>query len=508
MPSMLLSQIAANLPDCERFGNDVEISDITYDSRYVSAGSLFVALQGAKSDGHDYIPEAMSRGAVALAIAKDRKEWYADYGVPVIVVPSTRGILPVMSAYFYGYPSKSLHVIGVTGTNGKTTTTHMIDSIFRTARERSGMIGTLGAYIDGKHFPQDRTTPESADLQRLFSTMLELGVRHVAMEVSSEGILSERPSETAFDIGVFTNLTLDHLNTHGTMENYFAQKLRLFTEYPDAFPEKPFSAVVNADDPYGRQVIDAVRAAGRTVTPYSLTDPQAMLYAEVVDARPNGTDFVLTYRRPVGSPIVIPVSLRIAGLFNVANALAAAGVALQSFVPSEAIKNGLEALTGVPGRFEPIDTGGRGFQIVVDYAHTTDGLKNILESARALNPTRLVCIFGCGGDRDTTKRPQMGRLSSEIADLTVVTSDNPRSEDPDAIIAQILEGIEDGRDNPAVVVEADRYEAIRHTICDLAQPGDLIVVAGKGHESGQQFKDRKIPFDDRMVCREVLAKCS
>jgi len=508
MPSMQLSQLAGYLPGCERFGTDVEVNDIVYDSRSVYPGALFVALHGANSDGHDYIPEAMARGAVALAINTDRIEWYADQGVPVIALPDTRKTLPLMSAYFYSFPSKSLFLVGVTGTNGKTTTTHMIESIFRTLGDRTGMVGTLGAYIDGRYFPQDRTTPESADLQRLLGQMVELGVRRVTMEVSSEGILAGRTSQTAFDVGVFTNLTQDHLNTHGTMENYFAEKLRLFTDYPDAWPEKPFGGVVNADDPYAPRIIEALTNAGRPVLPFSMHDTNAVLHAVVNEARPDGTEFTLVYRRPYGSPIVTPISLRIGGLFNVANALAAAGACYMAHVPTEAIKNGLEALAGVPGRFERVDTTGRDFQVVVDYAHSPDGVRYVLESARALNPKRLVCIFGCGGNRDPLKRPIMGQISAEVADLTVVTSDNPRHEDPGAIIAQILEGIPDGADNSSVIVEADRYEAIRKTLCELAQPGDLIVVAGKGHETYQQINDKKFPFDDRAVCREVLAKCS
>lgn len=507
MTSMLLSELAAAMPGSERFGNDVAVTDVVYDSRSVTPGALFVALRGARSDGHDYIPEVMAHGAAALVVNADRRDAYTG-GVPVIVLPDTRAALPALAANFYRFPSRSLYVVGITGTNGKTTTTHMVESIFRTMGERTAMIGTLGAFIDGLHVPQDRTTPESADLQRLFAQMANLGVKRVAMEVSSEGVLAGRTSQTAFDVAAFTNLTQDHLNTHGTMENYFQQKLRLFTEYPDAFPDKPFAGVVNIDDPYGVRIVESLQRAGRRALTFSLRDPKATLFAEIAEARPDGTDFTLTYRPSTGVPVVLPLSLRMGGLFNVSNALAAMGVAFHAGVPAEAIKSGLEALTGVPGRFERIETGNRGFQVLVDYAHSPDGLHNVLESARALKPRRLVCIFGCGGDRDPLKRPQMGKISVDLADLTIITSDNPRSEEPEAIIAQILAGIPDGRENENVVVEADRYEAIRKTLCDIALPGDLIVVAGKGHETGQQFKDRKIPFDDRQVCREALATCS
>ncbi len=505
---MKVSELCARLPDCRRFGEDIEILDIAYDSRKVTPGSLFIALVGAKSDGHDFIPEATGKGAVAIAVNTDRGGWYGDKGLPVLVVPDTREILPTLSAAFFGEPSRQLYLVGVTGTNGKTTTTTMIDSIFRIIGDRTGLIGTLGATIDGKSIALDRTTPESPDLQRMFAEMVEQGVRRVVMEVSSEGALAGRTSECAFDIGVFTNLTQDHLNTHGTMEAYFQQKLRLFTEYPDAFPNKHFAAVVNGDDEYGRRVIDAVTDAGRTVLRFSIEDESAPLYAEVHEARATGTSFTIHYQPPAGSVVHVPIELRIGGLFSVANALAATGAALLARVPTVAIKNGLEALAGVPGRFEPIDNPGKDFSVVVDYANSPDGLQNVLSSARALNPARLVCIFGCGGDRDPDKRPKMGKIAADIADVVVVTSDNPRTEDPDAIIAAILAGIDDGASNPKVVVEADRHEAIRKTLCELAQPGDLVVIAGKGHETVQILGDRKIPFDDRAVAREVLAACA
>jgi UDP-N-acetylmuramoyl-L-alanyl-D-glutamate--2,6-diaminopimelate ligase len=306
---------------------------------------------------------------------------------------------------------------------------------------------------------------------------------------------------------VFTNLTQDHLNTHGSMEAYFQQKLRLFTEYADAFPDKPFAAVVNGDDEYGRRIIAAVEGAGRSVLRFSLEDTTAALHADVHEARPSGTSFTIIYQPPAGSRVLIPVDLQFGGLFNVANALAAAGVALVCRVPAVAIKNGLEALAGVPGRFESIDTGDRGFDVIVDYAHSPDGLRNLLMSARALEPKRLICVFGCGGDRDNAKRPLMGGIAVELADQVVITSDNPRSESPTAIIAQILAGIDGGESHANVVIEADRHAAIEKALCELALPGDLIVIAGKGHETVQILADGKIPFDDRQVAREVLSQC-
>jgi UDP-N-acetylmuramoyl-L-alanyl-D-glutamate--2,6-diaminopimelate ligase len=505
---MKLSALIEHIPDAQQTGEDAEITGLAYDSRAVMPGALFVALRGAKSDGHDFIAQALNKGAAALMIHADRASWYGAHGLPLVIVPSTRDVLPRLAATFYGEPSRRLDLIGVTGTNGKTTTTYMIESIFRTLGEKTGLIGTIGASISGRSVPLERTTPEAPDLQRLFDDMAQAGVRRCVMEVSSQGIIMGRTADCAFDTGVFTNLTQDHLDAHGTMEAYFAEKLRLFTEYPDTSPDKLFNAVVNADDPYGRRIIEVLEAAGRPVLRYGLSSPDAPLRATVEEARPDGTRFTVSYQPPQGSVVSFLVSLQMGGLFQVANALAAVGVALLRRVPPMAIKNGLEALAGVPGRFELVPTPGRDFTVLVDYAHTSDGLENVLRSARALRPARLVCVFGCGGDRDAKKRPLMGRISSELADLTLLTSDNPRSENPDAIIADILAGIEGGRENPGVVIEVDRHAAIRKALCELAQPGDLIVIAGKGHETTQTFAGgRTIPFDDRLVAREALAGC-
>ena len=505
---MKFSELSDLLPDSQRFGDDVEITSLAYDSRGVTPGALFVALRGQKSDGHDFIAQATNSGAVALAVDSLHAGWYGARGLPAVAVPDTRAALPLLASAFYGEPSRALDLIGVTGTNGKTTTTYMIESILRTLGERVGLVGTLGALINGKSVPLDRTTPESADLQRLFREMADQNVRRAVIEVSSEGILQRRTEQSAFDTAVFTNLSQDHLNTHGTMEAYFAEKLRLFTEYPARFPDKPFTGVVNADDAYGQKVIARMTADGHSVLRYGMTAQDAALRAEVQEIRPDGTRFTVHYQPAVGSPVVFPIDLRLGGLFQVSNALAAIGVALQRRVPPTAIQNGLEAMTGVPGRFELVPTGDRGFTVVVDYAHSPDGLENVLRSARALNPTRLLCVFGCGGDRDPKKRPLMGRISAELADVTIVTSDNPRSENPDAILVDILAGIEGGADDARVIAEVDRHAAIQRALCELARPGDLVVIAGKGHETGQQFATHKIAFDDRLVAREALAQCA
>lgn len=506
---MKLSTLIRNIPDATRTGDDAEITALAYDSRAVTPGALFVALRGASSDGHDFIAQALHKGAAALMIHADQASRLGPNTLPTVTVPDTRPALPTLAADFYGRPSRQLDLIGITGTNGKTTTAHMVESIFRTLGERTGLIGTIGATINGKNVPLERTTPEAPDLQSLFADMAQAGVRRCAMEVSSQGIVMGRTAQCAFDTGVFTNLTQDHLDAHGTMEAYFQEKLRLFTQYPQAFPEKPFNAVVNADDLYGRRICDALEAAGRPVLRYGLisTDPAVVLKAVVNGARPDGTRFTVSYQPPQGSVVTFTVDLQMGGLFQVSNALAAVGVAILRRVPTIAIKNGLEALSGVPGRFELVPAPGKDFTVVVDYAHSPDGLENVLASARALSPARLVCVFGCGGDRDPKKRPLMGEISARLADLTVLTSDNPRSENPDAIVADILAGIDGGAVREGVVVEVDRHAAIQKTLCEMARPGDLIIIAGKGHETGQTAGGRTIPFDDRTVAREALASC-
>ncbi len=504
---MKLSELIQHIPDAQRAGEDIEITGLAYDSRQVTPGALFVALRGASSDGHDFIAQAMNKGAAALMIHSDRAGWYSAYGLPTVGVPDTRLVLPALAAIFYGDPSRQLDLIGVTGTNGKTTTAYMIESIFRTLGERTGLIGTLGAFINGKTVPLERTTPEAPDLQGLFAEMVQAGVRRCVMEVSSQGIIMGRTAECAFETGVFTNLTQDHLDAHGTMENYFAEKLRLFTDYPAAFPETSFNAVINVDDSYGRRIAETLEAAGRPVLRYGLQNETATLRAVIEEARPDGTRFTVQYQPPQGSLVSFSIDLNLGGLFQVSNALAAIGVALGRRVPLMAIKNGLEALAGVPGRFELVPTEGRGFTVVVDYAHSPDGLENVLKSARALHPSRLICVFGCGGDRDARKRPLMGGLSAELADISILTSDNPRSEDPNAILADILTGIAGGTESESVYVEADRRRAIEMAVCEMARPGDLIVIAGKGHETGQTAQGKTLPFDDRLVAREALAQC-
>lgn len=498
---MKLSVLAGALIDVEQVGGDPEITRIAYDSRSAGPGTLFIALRGKNADGHVFIKAAREQGASAIVVEKSYQD--SLEGIPHLIVTDSRKAMPALSSALYGDPSRKLTVVGVTGTNGKTSTTYMLDSIFKSRGEKTGIIGTLGALIDGNEVPQERTTPESPELQRLFGHMVNAGVTKVAMEVSSEGALQERTTGVAFNVGVFTNLTQDHLNTHGDMESYFAQKLRLFTEYPAAFSEKTFTAVVNADDAYGRRVLDIVKASGRPTISFSLQG-EVDITAQVRDA--TAVNMLFTLKIKGHDPI--DVNLPMGGLFSVSNALAASGAAVALGITPAEIKSGLEQLKGIPGRFEKIDTSALGFQVVVDYAHSPDGLQYVLRSARELNPDRLICIFGCGGDRETTKRPVMGKIASDLADVVVVTSDNPRSENPQAIVEAIVAGIEGGRTRPNLFVEVDRAIAIKQTITEIAHPGDLIVIAGKGHETYQILADRTIHFDDREAAREAIAQCS
>ncbi|HEU4753860.1 MAG TPA: UDP-N-acetylmuramoyl-L-alanyl-D-glutamate--2,6-diaminopimelate ligase [Armatimonadota bacterium] len=465
-----------------------EITGLAYDSRAVKPGDLFFCVRGLKSDGHRFLPDAIARGAAAAVVERDD----LPLPIPALHVPNGRAAMPELAAAFHGYPSRRLSLVGVTGTNGKTTTTYLVAAIARAAGRDTGVIGTIGARINEEALPGERTTPESPDLQALLARMAE-GVerRVVAMEVSSHALDLGRTLGCEFDTGVFTNLTQDHLDYHATMEEYFQAKAKLFTEYPRA-SEKPFTGVINTDDPYGRRLVEM--CAGRALS-YGI-EQEAELRVRDVQASPKGLAFTL--RAPEGE---FPVELRLGGLFNVYNSLAAMGAARALGFPWETILPALAASPGVPGRFESVDAG-QDFSVIVDYAHSPDGVENVLRAARALRPRRLITVFGCGGDRDRTKRPIMGRLAAELSDRVVVTSDNPRTEEPDAIIREILTGIPPAS-AARVETEPDRAAAIRHAVA-LAQTGDLVVIAGKGHEDYQIFADRTIHFDDREEARKAL----
>lgn len=472
---------------------EVEVRGVAHDSRDVKPGDLFVCLVGGKFDGHRFAADAIARGAVALAVQQDH---YANLSplppkAPRLVCADTRLALPLLASAVYGDPSRFLKMIGVTGTNGKTTTTVLIASILRAAGLRTGTIGTLGAELMGNPLPSAHTTPEADQLQALLAEMRTRGAEAVVMEVSSHALAQYRTDECAYDAAAFTNLTQDHLDYHGTMDSYFEAKRRLFVDYPRAF-DKQFIASINTDDARGAQL--ARDTVGRALT-YAL---HASADIRAVDVRTTPGSLTFTAQTPVGD---FEVDLRIGGAFQVYNALAAIGVGIGLGIAPDLIAQGLASMSAVPGRFESVPTG-RDFHVIVDYAHTPDGLENLMSSARRLNPARLLVVFGCGGNRDRTKRPIMGRMAATQSEVAIVTSDNPRHEEPQAIIDEILTGMEEA--SAKVLVEPDRRVAIALALRE-ARDGDVVLIAGKGHEDYQIVGDTILPFDDRQVVRELLA---
>jgi UDP-N-acetylmuramoyl-L-alanyl-D-glutamate--2,6-diaminopimelate ligase len=447
-----------------RGGAPIDIADLAYDTREVRPGALFFCVPGERVDRHDLAGEAVERGAAALVVERP-----LELAVPQLITRSAREAMAVAADEFFGRPTQELLVGGVTGTNGKTTTAYLLYSILDAAGMRPGLIGTIESRVGGEARPAVRTTPEAIDLQRAFREMLDAGDRSVAMEATSHGSELGRLAGVRFDALAFTNLTQDHLDFHGSMDDYYDAKRRLFTDH-----EPAPAAAVNVGDEWGRRLADELRRLDRApLLTYGLTDD-----ADVREA---------------------PAASRLRGRFNQENALAAVALARLLGVPSAAVEEGLARAPSVPGRFETVDEG-QPFTVVVDYAHTPDSLANVLRTARELTAGQLICVFGCGGDRDRGKRPEMGRIASELADTAIVTSDNPRSEDPLAIIDEILAGVSED-----VQVEPDRRAAIARAI-EQAGEHDVVVIAGKGHEQGQEFADRKIPFDDREVAREALRR--
>jgi UDP-N-acetylmuramoyl-L-alanyl-D-glutamate--2,6-diaminopimelate ligase len=455
----------------------VDVGDLAYDARRVTPGALFVCVPGHKTDGHDFAPEAVAAGAVALIVERP-----LDLPVPQLVVEDARTAMGLAADAFFGHPTRELEVAAVTGTNGKTTTAFLLFAILAAAGRRPGLLGTIENRVGGERRAAVRTTAEAIDLQRILREMLDAGDRSCALEATSHGSELKRLLGVRFRALVFTNLSQDHLDFHGTLEAYWEAKRRLFVE-PDVDGRRP-PAAVNVGDDYGRRLAEELRGLDGELVAFSLADVEGL---ELTGA---GSSF-----RFEG----LELSTRLRGRFNVENVLGAVAAARLLGVEDEAIVAGVEHLSGIPGRFEAVDEG-QPFTVLVDYAHTPEALANVLREARGLTAGRLICVFGCGGDRDRAKRPLMGRAASEAADAVLVTSDNPRSEDPLAIIEEILPGV-DGK----AEVEPDRAQAIARAL-ELAQDGDVVVIAGKGHEQGQEFRDRTIPFDDREVAREALRK--
>jgi len=458
-------------------GRPVEILDLAYDTRRVGGGALFFCVPGATRDGHELAGDAVAAGAAALVVERPVA---AD--VPQLVVESVRAAMAVAADTFFGSPTERLTVAGVTGTNGKSTTTYLLRSILQAEGRAAGLVGTVEWIVGGEPRDAPHTTPEAIDLQRLFREMLDAGDDAVAVEASSHGSHYRRLDRVRFDALVFTNLTQEHLDLHGDMEEYFQAKRRLFT----GVTAPP--AAVNIGDPYGRRLADELAAGHRAPLVTFGLRPEAEVRADGLEVGPHGSTFTAAG---------IEIATRLPGVFNVENVLGAVAAALLLDVDEDAIAAGIAAVAGVAGRFEAVDEG-QGFAVVVDYSHKPDALEAVLRAARALGDGRLTVVFGAGGDRDRTKRPEMGRVARQLADSVIVTSDNPRSEDPLAIIGEVLQGA--GTD---VEVDPDRRSAIE-TAIGRAEKGDVVVIAGKGHEQGQEIAGVVHPFDDREVARAAL----
>ena len=462
---------------------DRAVVSIEYDSRHVTTGAVFVAVRGHRADGAAFAEQARARGAVATVADVPAPPGWGD---PWFVVGDARLALAAWSAAFYRRPSEELLVVGVTGTNGKTTTVHLLRAILEEAGRRCGLIGTTGYVVGDTEHAAARTTPEASEVQRMLRAMLDDGCRACAMEVSSHALALHRVDHLRFSAAVFTNLTRDHLDFHESMESYFLAKRRLFEALPEGAP-----ALVNADDPYGvRLAADFGHATtyglahAADVTYSSLSITMHGLEAEVVT--PDGT---------------LRLRSRLAGRPNAYNVLASVATSVALGLPGDAIERGIAAVTNVPGRFQTVSDPADDITVVVDYAHTDDALRNLLETARSLARGRVIVVFGCGGDRDRTKRPLMGAVAARLSDLAFLTSDNPRSEDPSAIIEDIKKGMQSAAWSAVV----DRREAISRAIAE-ARPGDMVLVAGKGHEQYQEIDGRVLPFDDAEVSRAALSE--
>jgi len=541
---MRLSELIQGLPIVEARG-DAEITGVCVDSRRVQRGDLFVALVGRQHDGHHFIADALQQGAAAVMVQQAAAQVASEF--PFVRVPDTREALWRIAQRLYGDPTQHMLTIGVTGTNGKTTTTHMLQKILAAWGKPTVLIGTLGAWIE---YPDGRrealaqegefTTPEVYQLQSLLERARQLDAQAAVMEVSSHALDQRRADGIRFDVGVFTNLTQDHLDYHGTMEAYAAAKLRLFTDLAEQ-SGKPFRAVVNIDDEWGR--VFAAKARGAVYTygesecalvqatrvEYGHDALRFWIRTTLTTRNGAGRHSTLTAVAPLlkvppasrgephlGSPCMqgepqgggsargveeLPLHTPLIAPYNLYNALAATTAALALEVPLEVIQQGLASLSQVPGRFEraPIDAD---YTVIVDFAHTPDALARVLQAGRMLNPTRLTVLFGCGGDRDPTKRPQMGRIAAELADRVILTSDNPRTEDPHQILQQILAGVPNDLRGKVALVEADRRRAIEYAL-HTAQAGELVLLAGKGHEPYQIVGTEKLPFSDIEVAKEA-----
>jgi UDP-N-acetylmuramyl-tripeptide synthetase len=489
-----LPDLLALITSSEVKGNQaITIEQIAYDSRKVGPNSLFICLKGSTVDGHDFAGTAVTKGAVAVLA---EREVNVPPDVTVIITPNVRLAMQTIVPYFFDYPSRGMRMIGITGTNGKTTTTYLIRSILREAGYRVGLIGTIQTMIGEQVLPVKNTTPDVLDLQETLRKMADANMDYVVMEVSSHALALGRVAGCEFDVGVFSNLTQDHLDFHKTFENYIQAKAKLFDMLSQSGQAKQGkTAVVNLDAVAADIMLKHADCA--TIT-YAIEKQDADIKASQIDISSKGAKFVIS-----GKFGEQGLNLKITGDFNVYNAMAAIGAAMAEKVPLATIVRAIENAKSEPGRFEIVDAG-QPFSVIVDYAHTPDGLENVLKTARQFARRRVIVVFGCGGDRDKTKRPIMGRLAAQYAEVIIATSDNPRSEEPSVILSEIEVGIREAiRPKAHYEVIVDRREAIANAL-RAAQPEDVVVIAGKGHETYQVLKDKVIDFDDREVVREII----
>ncbi len=482
---MKLNEITFNL-DIEAVSGhtDIEITGITYDSRIVKEGDVFVAIEGHKSDGHDFINEAIKNGAIAVVVQRDV---ILNTEIPLIKVKDTRSALAKMSSEFYNNPSSKFNLIGITGTNGKTSTSYIIESIFRVSGKKIGVVGTIGCLVNGKNIKTKNTTPESLELQQLFDEILKSNVENCVMEVSSHSLEMSRVACSDFDVGIFTNITKDHLDYHKTFENYYNAKKKLF------FMTDKYN-IINIDDEYGKMLIDELSAINTPLLTYGI-ESKADVYATDLHFKATGVSFKL--HTPKNN---IDINMSIPGNFTIYNSLAAASCAYVYGISIEHIKEGLEKVEGVKGRFEVIPTD-KDFTVIIDFAHTADALDKVLSVIAQFAEGRKIIVFGAGGDRDRSKRAPMGEVAGAHCDLCIVTSDNPRTEEPQKIIDDIIEGVKKVNGNYIAII--DRKEAIEYAIKNI-RPKDVILLAGKGHETYTIIGDKVLVFDEREIVKEVL----
>ncbi len=480
---MKLSEVVATIPEKIRIIGDqnVEISNICIDSRKVQKGDLFVCTPGTQTDAHRFAPQAVAGGAVALIVTHP-----LDLDVPQVVVEDVRLALSYAAAQFHGNPAKKMCMIGITGTKGKTTTSFLLKSILEAAGKKVGLIGTVCSMIGSEAIPAKLTTPDPVDTQTMLAKMADAGVDCVIMEVSAHALALDRLAGITFDVGAFSNFSQDHLDFFETMENYFACKMTFFK------PEMTRSIVYNVDDDH---VAAGMRQLGREALRVGIRD-SSDVYANDIEIGESGSEFIMSWHKHFR----VPLALKLAGIFNVYNALLAAGICIQLGIDPEIIRAGLENVKNVPGRIELLETG-TPFRVILDYAHSPDSLENILKAVRQTTKGRMIALFGCGGNRDSAKRPIMGEVAGELSDFCILTSDNPRGEDPMDILGAIEEGIKNT--TCEYVVIENRREAIRYALTH-AQPSDVVILAGKGHETYQEIKGVRYPFDEKIVVAELL----